>query len=184
MADGGGSSHPCDPRRCNLQARVSAHFPFPPVAAPVATERQLFHQPLYLSRKKMDDDDYDMYDSAFSHRRFYGDSPPYHPEFVDLKEIEESRRSHYRAPRSAPLPPIPAPPAAKVSKCNVCGAIMIVRHGRYGAFLACPHSTRENSHGTRSLPMFGVPTEVVVIDKETGEVLHEYTAVILKQVRQ
>ncbi|MDV7391036.1 hypothetical protein RZS08_06780, partial [Arthrospira platensis SPKY1] len=59
--------------------------------------------------------------------------------------------------------------------CRRCGAPLIVRHGAYGPFLACPHSTREDNHGTQSAPTRST-VEVLVIDKSTGEILHEYTA--------
>lgn len=43
--------------------------------------------------------------------------------------------------------------------CPVCQSGLIVRSGKYGKFLACINSTKENNHGTYSLP----------IEKETSD---------------
>ena len=58
--------------------------------------------------------------------------------------------------------------------CKVCSSPMIVKSGKFGKFLACPNSTRENNHGTMDMPHDHEGKDVVVIDKETGEYIFEY----------
>lgn len=62
-----------------------------------------------------------------------------------------------------------------VLTCKVCKSPLVVKKGKYGKFMACPMSTRENNHGTQSLPNGYEGIEAAVINKNTGEVLYEYT---------
>lgn len=62
-----------------------------------------------------------------------------------------------------------------VLTCKVCKCPLVVKKGKYGKFMACPMSTRENNHGTQSLPDGYEGIEAAVINKHTGEVLYEYT---------
>lgn len=41
--------------------------------------------------------------------------------------------------------------ASNMPKCDRCQAFMVERTGPYGSFLACPKSTKENPHPTKSL---------------------------------
>lgn len=59
--------------------------------------------------------------------------------------------------------------------CRVCMTPLVVRSGKHGKFLACPNSTKANNHGTYAMPDAHEGKQALVIDKETGEVLYEYT---------
>lgn len=37
------------------------------------------------------------------------------------------------------------------SRCCYCAAVMVPRNGKYGLFLACPNSTKDKPHPTRSI---------------------------------